>query len=425
MHKARKWWIAVPLALLALLAAVALALHAWLASDDLRGRIEREASAALGVPVHIGALAIDLWPLPAVAATDVQVRTVPVLRLQRLEARPAWPALLRGRLDIATLLVREAVLPEQAVWAIAAAIDRQSAGKPAAGKPGPGTAEAAPVLPRRTVLDQVTWVDVQGRATTIDAQLRLDDDGLPGAAQLKVHKGRLQGAALQVTRASDHWLLRADIGGGTVKGPLSVAAQPGGGWRLQGQLATAGVEIAALTAPSRTLTGKLEAQTTLRAQFSAPGQLADALRTETRFTVRGAVVQGIDLAQAVRTVGLSRGGMTRLDALAGNVATQGRAVQLTQLVASSGLLAATGQVAIAPDKRLSGRINVDLSGAAGGALGVPLVVGGTVDAPSVTLSRGALLGAAIGTAVAPGVGTGAGAKLGDRLGQGLKGLFGK
>ncbi len=65
-------------------------------------------------------------------------------------------------------------------------------------------------------------------------------------------------------------------------------------------------------------------------------------------------------------------------------------------------------MAIAPDKRLSGRINVDVSGAAGQALGVPLVVGGTVDAPSVTLSRGALLGAAIGTAVAPGVGTGAG-----------------
>jgi hypothetical protein len=425
MHKARKWWIAVPLALLVLLAAATLALHAWLASDDFRGRIEREAGAALGVPVSIGALAIDLWPLPAVAAVDVQVRTVPVLRLQRLEARPVWAALLRGRLEIATLLVREAVLPEQAVWAIAAAIDRQAV-KPGRNAPANTTgAVSGPALPRRTVLDQVTWIDAQGRATTIDAQLRLDDDGLPGAAQIKVRKGRLEGAALQVTRAPDHWMLQAEIGGGTVKGPVSVVAQPGGGWQLQGQLATAGVELAALTAPSRPLTGKLEAQTTLRALFREPGQLADALRTETRFTVRGAVVQGIDLAQAVRTVGLSRGGTTRLDTLAGNVATQGRAVQLTQLVASSGLLAATGQVAIAPDKRLSGRVNVDLSGAAGQALGVPLVVGGTVDAPSVTLSRGALLGAAIGTAVAPGVGTSAGARLGDRLGQGLRGLLGK
>ena len=81
---------------------------------------------------------------------------------------------------------------------------------------------------------------------------------------------------------------------------------------------------------------------------------------------------------------------------------------------------------MAPDKTLNGRVTVDLaSAAAGGAIGVPLAVGGTLDSPSVTLTRGALLGAAIGTAVAPGVGTGAGAKLGDRLGEGLKGLFGK
>jgi hypothetical protein len=58
-------------------------------------------------------------------------------------------------------------------------------------------------------------------------------------------------------------------------------------------------------------------------------------------------------------------------------------------------------------------------------VGVPLVVGGTLDSPSVSLSRGALVGAALGTALAPGVGTGAGAKLGDSLGDSLKGLFGK
>jgi hypothetical protein len=69
---------------------------------------------------------------------------------------------------------------------------------------------------------------------------------------------------------------------------------------------------------------------------------------------------------------------------------------------------------------------VDLaSGAAGGAIGVPLAVGGTLDEPSVMLTRGALLGAAVGTVLAPGVGTGAGAKLGDQLGESLKGLFGK
>ena len=99
-------------------------------------------------------------------------------------------------------------------------------------------------------------------------------------------------------------------------------------------------------------------------------------------------------------------------------------MQLTQLVASAGKLSATGQVAMAGDKSLGGTVDVSLAAAATGtAISVPLQVGGTLDSPSVTLSRGALIGAAIGTALMPGVGTGAGAKLGDKLGQGLRGLF--
>jgi hypothetical protein len=81
---------------------------------------------------------------------------------------------------------------------------------------------------------------------------------------------------------------------------------------------------------------------------------------------------------------------------------------------------------MSPDRNLSGSVNVNLAEKVmGSAVGVPLAVGGTLDAPSVALSRGALLGAAVGTALAPGVGTGAGAKLGDKLGESLKGLFGK
>jgi hypothetical protein len=181
------------------------------------------------------------------------------------------------------------------------------------------------------------------------------------------------------------------------------------------------VEVSALTAPSKPLTGKLQAQTTLHSEFREPGQLVDALTTQTQFTVRDAVVLGLDLRKAVQTVGLSRGGITRLDTLAGQAATRGKSAHLTHLVASSGSLAATGEVAIAPSKALNGRINVDM----GKTLGVPLVVGGTLDSPSVTLTRGAMVGAAVGTLLAPGVGTGAGAAAGGSLGEKLKGLFGR
>ncbi len=108
------------------------------------------------------------------------------------------------------------------------------------------------------------------------------------------------------------------------------------------------------------------------------------------------------------------------------MATRGQSIRLSQLAASSGALSATGDVTVAPNRSLSGRVTVNLAEkVVGKAVGVPLVVGGTLDAPTVTLTRGAMLGAAIGTLVMPGVGTGAGASFGDAIGDKLKGLFGK
>jgi uncharacterized protein involved in outer membrane biogenesis len=417
-------WLAIVLAgIVVLLAAVAFALRQWIGTDDFRTRVSQQISAAAGVPVQLGHLTIDLWPLPAVAVDRVEVKSQPPLTLERIEARPVWAGLLQRRLEVATIVVRNAVIPEPAVTAIAAGLQKGKPGAAAEREQGAGSID---FLPRRIVLDRVSWVDAKGASTTIDAQVAFDDDHLPGAAQLQVRKGRFEGVKATLDRKPDHWALRADIGGGTVTGRLQVRQAAKGGWNLQGQFETANVEVAALTAPSRTLSGRLEAHTTLHADFREPGAIVDALQSQTRFTVHNAVVHGIDLAQAVKTVGLSRGGETRLDTLAGSVNSQGRAVQLNNLVATSGVLSADGYVAMAANKSLSGRVTVNLASAAiGGAVGVPLSVGGTLDAPSVQLTRGALLGAAIGTAIAPGIGTGAGAKAGDKLGEKLRGLFGK
>ena len=73
-------------------------------------------------------------------------------------------------------------------------------------------------------------------------------------------------------RQADHWALRADIGGGTVNGKLQLRPGAKGASVLQGQFDTANVEVAALTAPSSTLTGRLEAHTTLRGEFREPGR---------------------------------------------------------------------------------------------------------------------------------------------------------
>ncbi|HSV81957.1 MAG TPA: hypothetical protein VLK85_22405 [Ramlibacter sp.] len=424
MAKFLKWTAIGVAAIALLLIGVAVALQQWLRTDDFRARVEREASAALGVPVQLGRLSVDLWPLPAVAVDQVKIGVQPPLTVDRVEARPVWQALLQRRLEIATLLVRKAVLPQAGIAAIGMAMQK----KDKAARPGaPSTSSTAPtplVIPRSIVLDDITWVDEKGQRMTMHATADLGLDGLLDKASFRILQGRFAGTQAKLERAADHWPLRVEIGGGTIVGKLQLLPGKAGAQLLQGQLNTDNVEVAALTAPSRPLTGKLQARTTLRAEYRELGQLVDVLVTQTRFTVRDAVVQGIDLARAVQTVGLSRGGLTRLDTLAGQVATRGRQVDVSNLVASSGALTATGNVSMAPNRTLSGRVSVDLS-TTKGALGVPLQVGGTVDDPSVTLTRGAIAGAAIGTLLAPGLGTAAGASTGDKIGNALKGLFGR
>lgn len=421
-----KWLIAGAVLGVLLLVGVALALQQWLRTDDFRGRVERDAAAALGAPLKLGRLSIDFLPLPAVAADDVRLLTKPPLTVVRVEARPAWGALLGGRLQVATLIVREAVLPETAIAYVGAAMQKKDklAGRPASGRAEKESPGSTSLIPARVVLDEVTWTDAKGQRVTVNAEMNMGADGLLDDAEFDIVQGRFVGTRGSIRRKGERWPVRVDIGGGHITGHVQLQpTRTAGLLQLQGQLATENVEVAALTSPGKPITGKLQARTTLRGQFREVGQLADALNTETRFTVRDAVLQGLDLRKAVQTVGLSRGGKTQMDALAGTVTTQGKTVHLTNLAATSGLLVATGNVSIAANKALSGKVVVDLTGGTG-AVGVPLMVGGTTDDPSVMLTHGAMVGAAIGTVIMPGAGTAAGVAAGDRIGDSLKGLFG-
>ncbi|OYU73730.1 MAG: hypothetical protein CFE45_36540, partial [Burkholderiales bacterium PBB5] len=114
-------WLALVLGVsVLLLVAAGVALWRWAGSDDFRQRAEQEASRALGLPVRLARVELTLAPLPAVALEGVQVGSQPPITLARVEARPDWPALLRGRPLLQTLVVREAVLPQQAIVALAA-----------------------------------------------------------------------------------------------------------------------------------------------------------------------------------------------------------------------------------------------------------------------------------------------------------------
>jgi len=422
MKRALKWLLALAGVFVVLLGAIAFALHLWIGTADFRARVAQEASAALGVPVELGGLSVTVWPLPGVAVDHVEVKSNPPLSFERIEARPVWSALLSRKLEISTLFVRNAVLPQDAIAAVAAAFRKAHPEDKAEAQAAKQTSSGGSMLPDRIVLEKITWIDMKGQPNAVDATARIDADGLPAQADITVTQGRWDGVKLKLERKDNQWTIDGHIGGGTIAGKFTSNKSDKGEPLLDGDFETAGVEVSTFTAPSHTLTGRLDAHTELHANLRDLSAVADTSQSQTKFTVHNAVIHGIDLAEAVKTIGMNRGGETHLDTLAGQLVTHGRVAELNNLVASSGALSANGNVTMDAEKRLNGSVNVNLAQqVAGTALGVPLVVGGTLDAPTVTLSRGALIGAAIGTAIAPGIGTGVGAKLGEKL----KGLFGK
>lgn len=436
-------WLALSLLIICLVLGTGLlALQHWVGSDDFRVRVQLQVQAAVGVPVALGRLQVDPWPVPAVALEAVVVQTEPVLTAQRIELRLQLSELLAGRLTVASLVVHGADLPQTGIDQLLLAMRKASVAAAPGKAPGDAltpTESSQPLLliPQRLTLEDVTWRNTRGEATTLDAVATLGPLGLLDALELRLRAGVFEGAQLKATRPAASspapgdlaWDLQVQHAGGTITGVLTVQdpSRDPSSISVQGRFETRNLELSALRheAPGP-LSGRLRASTTVSAKAAGTAGLAQALVSQSTFTVDDAVVNGIDLAKAVQTVGLSRGGQTRLDTLSGRVTTRGRAIQFSQLAASSGALSATGDVAVAPNRALSGRVNVNLAEkVVGKAVGVPLVVGGTLDAPTVTLTRGAMLGAAIGTLVLPGVGTGAGASVGEAISDKLKGLFGK
>ena len=447
MGRIAKWFILISVVLLLLIASALLVLDRWLSSDDFRLRVQREASVALGVPVTLKRLGFSLWPLPALTLDGAQVQASKSITAGRIELRPQWRGLLRREPQIDSLLLRDVQLPELALQGLFATLEKSSA---AAGKASPPPLQQAKPpgwLPRRIVLQNLSWIDAKGTAWSLDADVLLGAEHLPETLELKLIDGRWKGAQLELRRDRTRqvqdetanwpaWAVQAKLAGGSIQGRLAARLALGSGadggavsvpvpaheaWAIQGQFETHNLEMAQLLAPRPALTGRLEASTRLQARSAQPATLLDAAVSHTSFQVKDAVLQGIDLARAVTTVGLHRGGQTALDTLAGRLSTRGRQLQLSNLVATSGVLSASGQVNVSATRALDGQVSVDI---AKGVVGVPLLVAGTLDQPTVSLSRSAVLGAAIGTALLPGLGTGAGAKLGDKIGQGLKGFFG-
>jgi hypothetical protein len=170
----------------------------------------------------------------------------------------------------------------------------------------------------------------------------------------------------------------------------------------------------ALGKPAK-LSGRLNADAQFSARARTPDGLGAALVLEGPFEVVGGVYRGVDLARASEGSGEREAGeATSFEELKGHVELRGERVKLTPLCMRSPNMVAGGNVEIAPDSTLSGRLDLSVA-KTGGIFGIPVTLGGTTEDPTMRPSKGYLIGAAIGTVLMPGIGTSIGSALGGRL----------
>ena len=422
--------VAGGLLLLAVGAGVGIGLGRLPGGEQLARQAEAEFERRFGIGLEIGTVEWRWRPWPQLVLQEVRTRQPEPITLARITATPHWQLLWQRQIGLTQVDVNEVHLPSASVRAFRGQEAR-------ADDPPPGGRwQPAPVLVERFVFRDLRWVDRRGIALdyagTIDfdpgwlpheAEIRRPDVSPPVALRLTREEGASTPSADEDADVAHAWQVQADAGGGSWQGRAQLHQKQGGAVRVDADLQLRDVNVAELVAAfgrKPALEGRANGRTTLQAQGQRPGELLRSLRTRTDFRMAPATLLSFDLARTVRTLGQERAGQTVLDELKGTLQTQatgdGVRLRYRDLQARSGVLTAQGQLQVF-NRRMQGRLAIDL---VDGVVGVPLQLGGTLDAPQLGLSSGALAGAAAGSAVLPGGGT----PLGARLGQQLEDWFG-
>lgn len=406
-------------ALVLLLLAAAALVAVWLPSEaELATRLQSAFVQRFGIGLKVGQLRWTLRPVPVVVLEDIATEQPQPITVRRVTLHPRLGMLLwQRRLALDEAEVEGAVFPRASVRAFRGRDDEAMALVP-------GGWSLAPVPLQRLRFADVTWIDRREIALAYDGRIDFDPGWRPREAEVW-RRGVTPPARLTLAREgeADRWRTDIAVAGGSWRGISTLQTAGDGRLTFDAALDVANVDLVQLTAAFQrrsAIEGKLMGRSELHGEGATVGELVRTLRTRTRFALRPATVRRFDLAKAVTTAGMQRDGQTPLDELTGTLDTQadddGTVLRYRGLQARSGVLTASGSATVL-NRKLDGEVAVDI---VDGVVGVPLKIGGTLDAPQLSLTGGALTGAAIGSAVLPGVGTAIGARIGQKMEQ----LFG-
>lgn len=415
----------------AALAAIAVGVPFLVPLSHFIPELTRVASEKLGQPVTIDDLRLHLLPTPRVVASGIAVGRKIDVTIGELQIVPEVMSFISGARTIREIRAERVVVQETAL---------------AIPKGMPKGAGGEPILVRRLVLKEVTFHHSKVKLPPFDADVALADgfaleralletrDGsmrleieanrsfaftakqwtLPAGAPLKfdalVVQGTLKGEQLDLTK------IEGLLYGGKIAG--TARANWARQWQVSGNAKLAGVDLVPVQqalGKTAKLSGRLKADAAFSSRARTPDQLANALAIDGPFEVEGGAYQGVDLSKAGDLTGKPAvGDATTFEELRGLLQLRGRQVKVNELCVRSPKVVAGGNFEIAPDQRLSGRLDISVA-KTGGFVGVPVSLGGTTSDPSVTPTKGYVIGAVIGTVLLPGIGTSIGSSIGSRI----------
>lgn len=401
---------------------------------------EQAASSALGVPVKIGSLRIAILPTPRLNVSDVVVGNDEDFTVENVAVIPAMTSLFSDVKTISSVKAKHPVMKKSALE-ILAALTKSDETKPA----------SMAVTIREISIRQAKLIWPEMDLPEVDIDVFLTHENMPESAKIATTDGKLKidltpedGRQLIAITATDWTLpvgapllidqmdgemvllddkldiqqLDIDLYDGRVSANAILNWRDN--WALNGTLKVADLEVAkpvSLVSKSTQLSGKLSGDGSFKTTAKEPAKLADHIYANFQFKVLDGVLDGIDLAKAA-TLLVSKGdtdGQTKFDTLSGLLNVSGKQYHLRNMNIASGLLSATGNVKLKPNKELDGMVKVELKRSAS-LVAVPLNISGTVDDPMVFPTKGALAGAAAGTAIlGPGLGTSIGIQAVDKM----------
>ncbi len=389
-------WGKISSGLFSLAVALVAALPYFWPMQDYVAQIEKNISAQLLQPVHIGHLKAAFFPLPKLELQDVSVGRSQEMKADNVVLNFGISALFSevkaiSKIEIDNLRLSSESFDKALGWVHAAGGDAHYPVALMVLRHANVSGEGLNLPPINGSAD----MDAQGHFTKVALS---SEDGKLGL-ELKRQQSRWQ-ASLNIKESNlpmlpgilfNEFNARGEVGegfasfneidgrmyGGVLTGDANLSWK--NGWQLQGRMSVKRLELQKAL-PQFGIEGEMDGETSFKMNEAKLHQLANTLHMDGNFVVWKGVINNIDMVETVTNRKGAIGGRTHFDQMIGLLQADSSGQHLRQVKISAGVMSANGFIDVSPDRQLSGRLSIDLKMRAGMG-SVPLSLGGVAGKP--------------------------------------------